>query len=70
MRLVPHAGTGPPTTGTHQIGELYTDLHSLASDVYFCSLGGTPGTWTKLNNQSVSGGVGLNLLPAPSRPMQ
>ena len=35
-------------------------------DCYLCTIGGTPGTWTKLNNQGVGVG-GLQLVDPPQR---
>jgi hypothetical protein len=33
---------GPPTSGTHSVGELYVDNQG---DLFFCVASGTPGTW-------------------------
>ncbi len=62
LLLVAAAGVGAPT-GDHEAGELWTDS---AGDLYLCSLGGTPGTWTKLNNQGAGVG-GLQLVNPPVR---
>lgn len=35
--------TGPPTTGSHVVGEMVTDANGLD---WFCIAAGTPGTWT------------------------
>jgi hypothetical protein len=40
--LVPAATAGPPTTGTHALGELYVDVDGVQ---YRCVASGTPGTW-------------------------
>lgn len=41
--VVPASGrAGPPTTGTHQAGELSRDTNG---NVWVCTAGGTPGTW-------------------------
>ncbi len=43
IRLTPSAsGTGAPTTGGHQVGELYVDS---AGVLYYCTVAGSPGTW-------------------------
>lgn len=43
IRLMPAAsGTGAPTTGAHQVGELYADS---TGALYYCTVTGTPGTW-------------------------
>jgi hypothetical protein len=64
LQLVPAATAGAPATGTHEAGELYVDS---GGDLYLCTVAGTPGTWTRLNGQSVASGVGFNFLPAPIR---
>jgi len=40
--LEPSGTTGPPTTGTHALGELYVDADGVQ---YRCAAAGTPGTW-------------------------
>lgn len=43
IRLVPAAsGTGAPTTGAHQVGELYADS---TGALFYCTVAGSPGTW-------------------------
>jgi hypothetical protein len=43
IRLVPAAsGTGAPTSGAHQVGELYADS---AGTLFYCTVAGSPGTW-------------------------
>jgi hypothetical protein len=42
LLLVPATSAGPPTSGTHVLGELYVDLDGVQ---YRCAAAGTPGTW-------------------------
>jgi hypothetical protein len=42
LLLYPAPTAGPPTTGTHQLGELYVDSDGVQ---YRCAAAGTPGTW-------------------------
>jgi len=42
LRLQPGTTVGRPTTGNHQAGEFFVDENP---DLFFCKLGGTPGTW-------------------------
>ncbi len=42
LRLLPAATSGSPTTGEHQIGELFIDGNG---DLFLCKGNGTPGTW-------------------------
>jgi len=42
LRLQPGTTVGRPTTGNHQAGEFFVDENG---DLFFCKLGGTPGTW-------------------------
>jgi hypothetical protein len=76
LRLNPAAGFGPPTTGSHQPGEVYTDSEGA---IFLCTGAGTPGTWNQLtasaphynNNGGITGSLGhagsVNLLSAPIR---
>jgi hypothetical protein len=46
IRLVPAAsGSGAPSTGTHQIGELYVDS---VGALFYCRTSGSPGTWVTI----------------------
>jgi len=45
LRLLPRPTTGKPTTGAHQIGELYLDQ---VGSLFICTAAGTPGTWKKV----------------------
>src|SRR6516165_9846220 len=45
IRLLPAETPGAPTTGTHQVGELFVDSQGA---LYYCRKGGTPGTWVTL----------------------
>jgi hypothetical protein len=46
IRLVPSFGiTGPPTTGSHSMGELVVDQKG---DLFLCKQDGTPGTWVRV----------------------
>jgi hypothetical protein len=45
IRLVPATTVGKPTTGNHQIGELYLDK---VGTLFICTVAGTPGTWKKV----------------------
>jgi len=45
MRLIPANRLGSPTSGFHQVGELYVDRDG---NLFFCKASGTPGTWVKL----------------------
>jgi hypothetical protein len=46
IRLVPAAsGSGAPSTGTHQMGELYVDS---VGALFYCRVAGTPGTWVTI----------------------
>ena len=40
--LRPSKTQGSPSTGAHNMGELYVDNQGA---LYFCAAGGTPGTW-------------------------
>ncbi len=52
LRLVPVAqGTGNPTTGTHQVGELFVDS---AGALFYCTADGTPGTWVNLSSPATT----------------
>ena len=41
----PENAQGPPTSGNHQMGELFVDNQGV---LYFCVANGTPGTWKKV----------------------
>jgi len=45
VKLLPHSNTGRPTTGTHQMGELFLDS---AAALFVCTASGTPGTWRRV----------------------
>jgi hypothetical protein len=45
VRLVPRGTPGPPTSGSHQRGELLVDSKGV---LYFCKTDGTPGKWKKV----------------------
>jgi len=45
LRLTPTGRIGKPTTGSHQIGELYLDQ---VGSLFICTAAGTPGTWKKV----------------------
>jgi hypothetical protein len=51
LRLQPNSSAGAPTTGTHQLGELYVDT---AGKLFLCVAVGTPGTWVKLSSPFVT----------------
>ena len=40
--LIPGASAGPPTSGTHAVGEVYVDSVGV---VWTCQVAGTPGVW-------------------------
>ena len=42
LKLEPSISQGPPTDGTHSMGEFYVDNQGV---LYFCVTDGTPGTW-------------------------
>jgi len=46
VRLTPTGRIGKPTTGSHQIGELYLDKNGA---LFICTANGTPGTWRKVS---------------------
>lgn len=46
LRLTPTGRIGKPTTGYHQIGELYLDK---VGALFLCTAAGTPGTWRKVS---------------------
>jgi hypothetical protein len=43
--LRPSKTQGSPSTGAHNMGELYVDNQGV---LYFCVAGGTPGSWKKV----------------------
>jgi hypothetical protein len=45
FRIKPDAATGPPTSGSHLLGEIHTDS---AGRLWHCIASGTPGTWEPL----------------------
>ena len=45
LRLIPSAIAGAPSTGAHEVGELFVDS---TGRLYFCRASGTPGTWIAL----------------------
>ena len=45
IRLRPGITIGPPTTGTHNQGELYVDV---LGSLYICMATGAPGTWKQV----------------------
>jgi len=45
VRLTPTGRIGKPTTGAHQVGELYLDK---VGTLFICTVTGTPGTWKKV----------------------
>lgn len=45
LRLLPRPTPGKPTTGSHQVGELYLDK---VGALFICTAPGTPGTWRKV----------------------
>lgn len=48
LRLVPGSGTGAPSSGSHQAGELFVDDQG---DIFLCKADGDPGTWFRLTDQ-------------------
>jgi hypothetical protein len=60
--LVGGGSAGAPSAGTHQAGELYVDS---AGTLYYCTSGGTPGTWRKVVASAGAGGV--TFLSTPER---
>jgi hypothetical protein len=45
IRLTPAGTKGKPTSGAHQIGDLFLDK---AAALFICTKSGTPGTWVKV----------------------
>ncbi len=45
IRLEPEGESGPPASGSHQIGELYSDM---TGGLYYCVGGGVPGKWMRV----------------------
>jgi hypothetical protein len=45
LRLVPQTTAGKPTSGLHARGELLCDKNGV---LWFCTGGGSPGTWKKI----------------------
>ena len=45
VRLVPQASSGPPTSGSHERGELLIDGNG---KLFVCTTDGTPGKWKKV----------------------
>ena len=54
--LVPSGGAPTDDEITHRVGEIV----AAGSDLWYCTVGGTPGTWARLNTPEV-------LLPTPER---
>jgi len=46
LRLTPSGATGAPAASAHTAGELYVDSNG---DLFYCTAGGTPGTWVQLS---------------------
>jgi hypothetical protein len=46
LRLTPSGATGAPTADAHTAGELYVDS---SGELFYCTAGGTPGTWVQLS---------------------
>lgn len=44
LHLQPHAATGAPTAGSHQVGEVFVDQFGRH---HLCVAAGTPGTWVR-----------------------
>jgi len=67
IRLTPAAtGTGAPTSGAHQVGELYADS---AGALFYCTVAGTPGTWLPVLLGSGGGsGTGSGYMAAITPP--
>lgn len=42
LAILPNAGSGPPSSGTHVVGEIYRDSNQ---DKWECVVAGTPGEW-------------------------
>jgi hypothetical protein len=55
LQLAPADAAGPPSSGEHEVGEVYADR---AAEVYLCVAAGTPGVWRRL----VKAGPGYNHL--------
>jgi hypothetical protein len=47
IQMTPASSAGAPTSGAHQLGELYVDSHGT---MYRCVVAGTPGSWAPLNS--------------------
>lgn len=45
LRLSPSDKHGPPTAGSHKVGEFFVDKQGT---LYFCMSDGTPGTWKRV----------------------
>jgi hypothetical protein len=45
IRLIPAGTKGKPTSGAHQIGDIFLDK---AAALFICTKSGTPGTWVKV----------------------
>lgn len=64
IRLTPAAsGIGAPTTGTHQIGELYVDS---VGGLFYCIAAGTPGTWARVITAGAHAVLGSVTLADPA----
>jgi hypothetical protein len=53
IRLAGSHGTGPPTTGTFQLGDIVVD--SQLPVQWFCTAAGSPGTWVPLSGKVLLG---------------
>lgn len=51
LRLEPYGLSGPPSSGSHDFG----DLQSFADGVWLCVAYGTPGTWRKIQGAATAG---------------
>jgi hypothetical protein len=65
LLLTPATSAGAPTTGTHNPGEIYTDVNAV---VFVCVSAGAPGTWVQVAAGPTAYASGAScLLPAPIR---
>jgi glucose/arabinose dehydrogenase len=46
LYLVPASTAGKPTTGSHELGELFLDRNGA---LFVCTTSGSPGTWKTVN---------------------
>jgi len=59
IRLASSSAVGAPTSGSHQVGELWVDNVGV---LWFCKADGTPGTWVQVTESS-----SFRTLPTPER---